>query len=81
MEVIVAVAGECQGRQTAFPGVDTQFLVQLADQGGFGGFTRLDLAARLLPQTGHGLAFRALCQQHAPIGIDQGHSRNKNDFH
>ena len=39
-----------------------------------------DLAAGKLPQAGHRLAWRALRDQHAAVGIDEGAGGNKNDF-
>ena len=60
---------------------DAQFLVQFADQRGLGGFAGFDLAARKFPQARHGLAFRALCQKHAPVGVDQRDGGNKNRLH
>ena len=38
VEVVVAVAGEGERREAAFPSVDAEFFLQFADQGDFGRF-------------------------------------------
>ena len=54
-----------------------KFFVQFADQRGFRGFARLDLAARKFPQPGQRFARRALGQKHAAVDVDQGDGRNQ----
>ena len=80
MEVRIAVAREGQRREAFFPDHNAEFLVQFPDQRVLGPLAGLDLAARKLPKARHRLAFGPLRQQHAPVGVDQGASGNKNDF-
>ena len=75
---IVSVAGEDEGRQAAFLDVDVQFFLQLADQGLFGPFARLDLAAWKLPQPGQFLALGPFGDQHATVHVDQGDGDDQN---
>ena len=72
VEVVIAVRGEGQRREAAFPGVNTQFLLQFADQTGLGRLVPFDLSAGKLPETGHLLALRALRQQDPAFRVDQG---------
>ena len=79
MEVGVGVGREGERREATRRDVDAEFLGELADQRRLRRFTRVDLAARKLPQPGHGLARRALGEQHPPVGVDQRHRRHEHD--
>jgi hypothetical protein len=65
------MAGEGERRQAGNIGFDADLLVQFADEAFFRRLAGLDLAARKLPQAGQLLAFGALRQKHAAVGIDQ----------
>ena len=49
MKIVIGVGREGKGREAAFGDVHSQFLVQLAHQGGLGRFVRFHLAAGKLP--------------------------------
>ena len=80
MKVWVAVACESERRETVLADVDSQFLLELADQCLLRPLAVLDLAAGKLPQARHRLTFWPLCDEHAAIGIDEGAGGNQQDF-
>jgi len=81
VEVGVAMARKRQGREAGGVGRDAQFLVEFADEGGLGGLTGFDLAAREFPETGHGLAGRSLGEEDAAVGVDERDGRDEDDLH
>ena len=81
MEIIIAVAGKGKRCQTTIPGFYAQLFFQFSHKRRFRRFTWLNLTAGKFPQPSHGFARRALCNQHAPIGINQRNRRNQNRFH
>lgn len=81
MEIVIAVGREAQRRKTALPSIDAELLLELTDEGHFRRLPGFDLAAWELPETCHALAFWALCQKHAAIGIDQGNSGDEDLLH
>ena len=70
------LAGKTSGRKAGGLDVDSQFFGQFANQCGFGGFARLDLAAGEFPQARHRPALRPLLDQHTAISIDQRRCNN-----
>ena len=72
---------EGERSKAALHRVDRQFLMQFPDQGGFGCFPVMDLAAGEFPQAGHALALRPLRQQHTAVGVDQRHGRDQQNGH
>ena len=75
------MAGKRQRGKATLPGVNAQFLLQLANQGGLWRFSRFNLAAWKFPKSGHRFSLGALCQKHTTIRIDQGNRRDKYGFH
>jgi len=80
VKTFVTMRSESERRETVFLHADAQFFVQLADEGLFGTLARFDLAAGKFPQTGHRFALGALREQHAAIGVDEGASRDEDEF-
>ena len=76
MKLFIGVRGEAERRETAFRDVDTQLLLQLADEGGFRRFALAQLAAGKFPQAFEMLARRPLSNQHPTVRIDQGDHGN-----
>ncbi|MNL72355.1 hypothetical protein D3C87_1976520 [compost metagenome] len=74
------MAGKRERRKAGLAGLDAQLLVELADQRGLGRFPMLYLAAREFPKARHGLTFRALGDEDAPVGIDKGAGNNEQDW-
>src|SRR6202522_1970727 len=80
VKVGIEVARKRQRCEALLLDGDSQFLLQLADQTISGPFPSLDLAPRKLPEPRHRLAFRALGDKHASVGIDQGTGGDKHEF-
>lgn len=77
MPVAQRLAGKA-GRGKAGSGhVNAQFFAKLTDQGEFGRFIALDLAAREFPQARHAAAWGTLLYQNPALAIDQRHSNNR----
>jgi hypothetical protein len=74
------MARKGQRRKAVRLRIDAKLLPQLADESLFGGFPDLNLAARKLPEAGHGLARGTLGQQDAAVSIDEGDSRNQEQW-
>src|SRR6266702_6768527 len=69
MESFVGVARKGQRRQTWLGDGDAELLVELADQALLRPLAGLELAARKLPEAGQRLAFGALRDQNALVGV------------
>ena len=80
MKSLVGVGGESQGRKIGGIDGDAQFLRQLAHQGGFRRFARLDLAAGEFPQARKAFAGRALRQKYATFRVSQGDGGDVDGF-
>ena len=81
MIVAARYAGKCRRRQACRLDIDTEFLVQLADQRRLRSFARLDLATRKLPQSCVIFIRWTLLDQHAPLAIDERRGNNRNRSH
>src|SRR5581483_8617602 len=81
VELRILVTGESQRRQTLLLDGDSQFLPHFADQTFFRPLSGFDLAARKLPQTGHGFAFRTLGDEHASVRIDKRARGDEDEIH
>ena len=81
MKCLITVTGKCKRCQAAFPGIDAKFFFELANEGCFRRFAGFNLAARKLPQPGHGFTFGALRKQNAPIRVNQGYGRDQDNLH
>ena len=71
VEVFVGVAREGKRREAVGFDFDAEFLTQFADQRLLGALAGFELAAGKLPQPRELLAFGALSDQHAAVGVDQ----------
>ena len=80
MEAIVTMRGEGEGGKVFFLDRDAEFFPKLADQSRFRGFVRVELAAGKFPEPGQCLAFRALRDQDALVGVDQGAGDDQGQF-
>ena len=74
------MTGKYEGGEARLLDVDTQFFVQFADQGLFGAFACLDLAAGEFPQARQVLTLGALGDQDAAIRIDQRHGDDEDGW-
>ena len=81
MEFEIGVAREGQRRQAVLLDGDAEFFRKLADQRGFRPLARFELAAGELPEACQGLAFRALRDEDAVVGIDQGAGDDEKQLH
>ena len=72
MEIRIGVARESERREAGLLHRDAELFLQFANQRIFRPLARVDLAAGEFPQPGQRLAFWALGDQHAIVGIDQG---------
>ena len=77
---IVSVACERKRRQAGLAYVDAKLLKQFTAEPGLGRLSRVHLAARELPQSGHGFAVRAAGDQYAIIVIDKRGGGDKKDL-
>ena len=75
------MAGEGERRETSLADGDADFLMQFADQRLLRPFAGLDLAAGKFPQACQRLAFRALRDQYALVGVDQRAGDDEGEFH
>ena len=81
MELGIGVAGEGQRREAFLLHGDAELLGEFADQRRFRPLAGLELAARELPEAGKLLALRALGDEDAVVGIDQGAGDDEEQLH
>ena len=84
VKVVVGIRRERERGEAGLRHVDSKFLSEFPDEGDFRSFAILDLAARKLPEAGHGLAKRTLRQKDPPVDINErnrGHEKDGNVRH
>src|SRR5262249_48000607 len=79
MEIRVAVGRKNKWGETSLLDGNAKFLLHLADDRIFRPFSRLDLAARELPEPGHRFALGTSGQQHPFVRVDERASRHQNE--
>src|SRR5262249_34842799 len=80
VKVRIGMARKREGSQAWLLDIDSELLVEFADERLLGPLARLDLAAREFPQARHWFARRTLRDQHASIRIDEGASGDQDQF-
>jgi hypothetical protein len=79
MKFSIIVAGERQGCETRFGYSDAELFVELSNDRILGSLPLLHFPPGEFPEPGHRLALRPLRDEHAPVGIDQGASGDKEE--
>src|SRR5260370_12086876 len=81
MEIRIRVAGESERCEALLLDNDSQLLFKLAHQSILGPLTRIDLATRKFPQTGHRPAGWSLCDQYPRVRVHEGAGRDDDELH
>lgn len=77
---IVTVAGKDEGREAGLGDLNAEFFFELPHQTRLGGFPRINLTARKLPQPFQMFTTRPFRDQDTPVHVNHGHGGDEENL-